>query len=150
MQPVRVFCFARSIRWAAFMIGFISLSASCGSRHEPSWLPQTLDEREEVVVKTDASFDGTPKQMVATLYVDNDGKRGADMCLRIYATRKWRLAAATPGRPGMFNVPVANGVVSADGTLEELHWSFFRDAKGIWSRHNMADFTINDEAVPDS
>jgi len=129
------------------VIGIQTVSACCGPSYEPSWNPPAA-EGEPMEIQTDAVFTGTPKQMVAMLYAEHDGKRGADMCLRVYADRTWRLAAANPEMGGLHDVPVASGVVDGDGFVEGMPESFFHDAQGIWARDDMATFTINGEVVP--
>ena len=117
--------------------------------YRPTWTPPASTAGALPEVSITATFGGESTDIVGFLHSENDGDRGADRCVRVYADQTWVLLDKHPGQNGLYDQEVARGVVSEEGQLQAFPSEFVDEARGIWSA-GAGRFSINGEKVPDT
>jgi hypothetical protein len=127
----------------------VAIQLGCLAPYKPTWKPPAPTTGASTEIHIVATFGGEPTDIVGHLYSENDGDRGADRCVRVYADRTWVLLDEHPGQEGLYDREVARGVVSEEGQLQVFPSEFTDEARGIWCKDG-GRFAINGEKVPDT
>jgi hypothetical protein len=68
---------------------------------------------------------------IGHVYIDTDGKPGAEKAIKILNTRNWQLLESS-GRPGLYDRHIASGLMDKDGDFRGLPGNTFDGSREVW------------------
>jgi len=125
------------------MTVWMLLGLGCATE-APSWLPADLTS--EIVCplpRADRTAEMPELSWESIVYVDRDGREGAEAALRIEPGLRWSFAESN--RPGQHDRVVATGTIGERGQLQGVPADLWVGARGLWSAQAC---TIGGEPVP--
>jgi hypothetical protein len=69
---------------------------------------------------------------IGHVYIDTDGKQGAEKAIKILNTRSWQLLESS-GRPGHYDRQIASGLIDTNGDFRGLPQNTFDGSKKVWA-----------------
>lgn len=69
---------------------------------------------------------------IGQIYIETDGKQGAEKTIKILNTRNWQLLESS-GRPGLYDKQLAWGLIDPNGDFRGLPNDTFDGSKKVWT-----------------